>query len=66
MTEEEQKAISEQVKVLRVWLEDEADLETTTEQFENKHKSLEILLKPIKFRIKEFQVIWPKPSFKFR
>uniref|UniRef100_A0A915BBA6 Hypoxia up-regulated protein 1 n=2 Tax=Parascaris univalens TaxID=6257 RepID=A0A915BBA6_PARUN len=55
MTEEEREGISEQVKVLRIWLEDEADVETTTEQFENKHNSLEILLKPIKFRIKEFQ-----------
>ncbi|VDM23372.1 unnamed protein product [Toxocara canis] len=55
ITEEERSSVSEQVKVVRAWLEDEVDLETTTDQFESKHKSIQDLLKPVKFRIKEFK-----------
>lgn len=52
-TNEEQTAVSEQLKVVRTWLEDEADLKTTTEEFESKRKSITDLLKPIKSRMKE-------------
>ncbi|VDK42593.1 unnamed protein product [Anisakis simplex] len=58
-TNEEQTAVSEQLKVVRTWLEDEADFKTTTEEFESKRKSITDLLKPIKSRMKEHKVERP-------
>lgn len=53
VTPEEKEAISKEIARIRVWLEDEADINTSTEQFLENKKQIDNLLKPVIFRIDE-------------
>lgn len=56
VTEQERKAINDEVARIRIWLEDEVGITTSTEEFIKKRRTLDNLLKPIDYRIKQEKV----------
>ncbi|ETN69792.1 hypothetical protein NECAME_05115, partial [Necator americanus] len=58
-TEKERNKITEQVKQIRTWLEDETTPETKTSEFTKRHMTLKGLVRPIKKRVEEEQTLAP-------
>ncbi|EPB79014.1 DnaK family protein [Ancylostoma ceylanicum] len=58
-TEEERKKLTEQVKSIRNWLEDETTPDTKTSEFTKRHVALQTLLRPIKKRVEEGKTLAP-------
>ncbi|GMR60212.1 hypothetical protein PMAYCL1PPCAC_30407, partial [Pristionchus mayeri] len=55
MTEEEREKLQAQVTLLRTWMEDEAGMETTTEEFVEKKKSVDDLTEAGRRRMDEYR-----------
>ncbi|KAL6733177.1 hypothetical protein Aduo_003847 [Ancylostoma duodenale] len=58
-TEEERNKLTELVKSIRSWLEDETTPDTKTSEFTKRHVALQTLLRPIKKRVEEVKTLGP-------
>ncbi|KAF8353738.1 hypothetical protein PRIPAC_95361 [Pristionchus pacificus] len=55
MTQEEQEKLQAQVSLLRTWMEDEAGMDTTTEEFTDKKKSVDDITEAGRKRMDEYR-----------
>uniref|UniRef100_A0A0K0CVF7 Hypoxia up-regulated protein 1 n=1 Tax=Angiostrongylus cantonensis TaxID=6313 RepID=A0A0K0CVF7_ANGCA len=55
-TETERKLLQEEIKRIRIWLEDDVTMETNVAEFTKNHVALKTLVKPLKRRVDEAKV----------
>ncbi|KAE9417559.1 hypothetical protein Angca_008280, partial [Angiostrongylus cantonensis] len=58
-TETERKLLQEEIKRIRIWLEDDVTMETNVAEFTKNHVALKTLVKPLKRRVDEAKTLAP-------